>query len=113
MIRVRCGRERMEVCGHAGYAGRGEDIVCAAVSALTYALIGVLQEKGQIRDLTVRPGYICVAAAGEVTGAMELVRCGIAQLAARYPQCVKMEEENHAQSAGDYGAGEPGGRSGG
>ena len=40
MIRVRFEENRLTVCGHAGYAARGEDIVCAAVSALVYALIG-------------------------------------------------------------------------
>ena len=30
----------LEVAGHAGYGPRGEDIVCAAVSALVYGLSG-------------------------------------------------------------------------
>ena len=93
MIRVRMGPDRLRILGHAGYGRRGEDIVCAAVSALAYALIGVLQEQEKIRELTVRPGYIEVAAAGSFPGAMELVRCGIGQLAHQYPQYVMMEEK--------------------
>ena len=55
MIRVRFEENRLTVCGHAGYAARGEDIVCAAVSALVYALIGDLQERG-LEQLQARYG---------------------------------------------------------
>ena len=37
-------RLRLEVTGHAGAAPKGQDIVCAAASMLTGALIGVLEE---------------------------------------------------------------------
>lgn len=37
-------RMRLEVKGHAGYAEEGKDIVCAGVSTLTGALIGVLED---------------------------------------------------------------------
>lgn len=35
---------RLEVTGHAGGGTKGNDLVCCAVSALTGALIGVLQD---------------------------------------------------------------------
>ena len=38
MIRVTAEPERLTVQGHAGFAPRGQDIVCAAVSALMLAL---------------------------------------------------------------------------
>lgn len=47
MIRVRAGERRITVSGHAGHAPAGQDIVCAAVSALMYALAGYLEETGQ------------------------------------------------------------------
>ena len=37
-------RMRLEVEGHANTAPKGEDIVCAAASMLTGALIGILEE---------------------------------------------------------------------
>ena len=40
MIRAVFGRDRVTVMGHAGYAPKGQDIVCAAASALVFALIG-------------------------------------------------------------------------
>lgn len=89
MIEVTFSYHRVTVQGHAGYAPKGEDIVCAAVSALTYALIGALEEEGLIRELVVRPGFVTVAAKKE-DKAFDVVRCGIGQIAARYPQCVRV-----------------------
>ena len=90
MIEVTFTHQRVTVHGHAGYAPRGEDIVCAAVSALVYALIGALEETGQIRELVVRPGFVTVAAKRD-DKAFRVVRCGVSQIAARYPQCVSVK----------------------
>ena len=49
MICAVFGENRMTLRGHADYAPRGEDIVCAAASALVFALIGALEEKEQLR----------------------------------------------------------------
>lgn len=89
MIEVTFTYQRMTVQGHANYAPHGEDIVCAAVSALAYALIGTLEEEGLIRELVVRPGFVTVAAKKE-DKAFDVVRCGISQIAARYPRCVSV-----------------------
>lgn len=42
----------IEVKGHSGYAPEGEDIVCAAVSTLMYALLLGLKEVIGICDIT-------------------------------------------------------------
>ena len=91
MIRVRFEENRLTVCGHAGYAARGEDIVCAAASALVFALIGSLRQEENLREVVIRPGYVTAAAKGPCREELELVRCGLAQLAAQYPQCVEVE----------------------
>lgn len=91
MIEVTFTHQRMTVQGHADYAPRGEDIVCAAMSALVYALIGALEESDLLREVIVRPGFATVAAKKE-DKAFDVVRCGIGQIAARYPQCVKVRE---------------------
>lgn len=39
MIKIKVTDKRLEIKGHAGYAGKGEDIVCAAVSILAYTFI--------------------------------------------------------------------------
>lgn len=46
MIAVSVRQDGIKISGHAGYAPQGQDIVCAAVSALTQTLIK------SIRDLT-------------------------------------------------------------
>ncbi|MDO4810748.1 MAG: ribosomal-processing cysteine protease Prp [Eubacteriales bacterium] len=91
MIEVTFTHQRMTVQGHAEYAPHGKDIVCAAVSALAYALIGALEEDGLIRELVVRPGFMTVVAKKE-DKAFDVVRCGILQIAARYPQCVSIRK---------------------
>ena len=90
MIRVVFTDRRMTVQGHAGYAEKGKDIVCAAVSALVYALIATLEEAGNIRETVIRPGYATVAAK-ERDRAFDVVRGGLGQIAARYPACVAVE----------------------
>ena len=90
MIRVRAGERRITVSGHAGYAPVGQDIVCAAVSALTYALAGYLEETGQAARSDIRRGYADIEGAEGCGAAFALVRCGMEQLAAAYPGCVEM-----------------------
>lgn len=90
MIRVRAGERRITVSGHAGHAPVGQDIVCAAVSALTYALAGYLEETGQAARSDIRRGYADIEGAEGCGAAFALVRCGMEQLAAAYPDCVEM-----------------------
>lgn len=49
--------EKITVQGHAGYAARGHDIVCAAVSALTYATIEALRSRFRV-DVNECEGFI-------------------------------------------------------
>lgn len=90
MIRVVFTDRHMTVQGHAGYGVKGQDVVCAAVSALVYALVATLEETDNIRETVIRSGYATVAAK-ENDRAFDVVRGGIAQIAARYPAYVTME----------------------
>ena len=90
MIRVVFTDRRMTVQGHAGYAPKGQDVVCAAVSALVYALIATLEETENMRESVIRPGYATVAAK-EQDRAFDVVRGGLRQIAARYPACISLE----------------------
>ncbi len=92
MIRVIYTKNRMTLRGHAGYAPRGQDIVCAAVSALVYALVAALEEKGAVREVHMQPGQVSVAGAEGCEAEFRMIHCGLAQLAARYPQYVHLEE---------------------
>jgi len=44
MIKIIFKHDGFEITGHAGYARAGQDIVCAAVSAIGYTVIGVLEK---------------------------------------------------------------------
>lgn len=94
MIRVTAQPGRLTVRGHADYAPAGQDIVCAAVSALLLALAERLQEKNLVKELVMRPGYMSIAMRG-AERETELVKCGLRQLERRFPQCVAVEETGH------------------
>ena len=83
MICAVFGENRVTLRGHADYAPRGEDIVCAAASALVFALIGALEEKEQLRELVIKPG--------DCRAEWQVIRCGLGQLAGKYPACVRLE----------------------
>lgn len=92
MIQVTAEPGRLTLEGHAGYAPAGEDIVCAAVSALVLALAERLQEKNLVKELIMRPGYVRIAMRGADREA-ELVKCGLRQLERRFPRCVEVREK--------------------
>ena len=78
----------------ADYAPKGQDIVCAAVSALLLALAERLQEKNLVRELIMRPGYVTIAMRG-AERETEVIKCGLRQLERRFPQCVQVEDKGH------------------
>lgn len=90
MIRVRFDGAQVTVSGHAGYAPAGQDIVCAAVSALVYALAGYLEETGQAERVDIRRGFADIRGTAACAAALALVRCGVGQLAQAYPGCVEI-----------------------
>ena len=94
MIRVTAEPGRLTVRGHADYAPKGQDIVCAAVSALLLALAERLQEKNLVRELIMRPGYVTIAMRGAEREA-EVIKCGLRQLERRLPQCVQVGDKGH------------------
>lgn len=61
MIQIQVREQWISVSGHAGYAPVGQDIVCAAVSALTLTLIQGLE---QIACMEIQsqeaPGNVCI-----------------------------------------------------
>ncbi len=89
---------RLRVSGHAGYAPPGQDIVCAAVSALWGALEAELRRReaaGQGR-LTVSGDALHFAPERprrrEVEAQFALVWHGLAAVAAAYPACVAADK---------------------
>lgn len=61
MIQVRIREHEITMSGHAGIAPRGYDLVCAAVSALTYTLIDAIRAmEGANINATVDHGNVSV-----------------------------------------------------
>lgn len=105
MIRARMTWNRLEMTveGHAGYAEKGQDIVCAGASMLTGALGGVLEEaraRGRTTfDWKERDGRLTIRADPEM-GSLNEVKAyfrmcvkGMRMLQEQYPGNVKIEEE--------------------
>ena len=92
MIRAVLTENRVSLTGHAGYAPAGQDIVCAAVSALIFALVTAAQEEEGLTELLIRPGRVTAAVKPQCAAYVRMAACGLRQIAARYPGCVAVEE---------------------
>ena len=81
----------LDVTGHAGYSSSGDDIVCAAVSGIVYALAGYLVNecKGAVIG-ALRPGAASLKCGGDGEVAMRMAYIGLLQLALTYPSFVNV-----------------------
>lgn len=48
-----------EISGHAGYAGKGEDVVCAAVSSAVQLTVNLLAEFGCAPEVSAKDSVRC------------------------------------------------------
>lgn len=90
MIVIRMDRRHglLEIDGHAGYAEKGKDIVCAAVSALACSLVCYVRGKVERED-----GHMSFSAGKMSTrarGAFDCTYGGFALLADAYPTHVTL-----------------------
>ena len=96
MIRINYCREgdrhRLAVDGHAGQAPRGHDIVCAGVSAISFALIGYLQQRETEAQISGGAGSLAIDCRGDerAASAFDMALCGWLQIAANYPHHVEV-----------------------
>lgn len=57
MIEVNVRKDGIKITGHAGYAKKGQDIVCAGVTALTQSLIKSIEDLTEDRiEYEISPG---------------------------------------------------------
>ena len=113
-IRVTEGDEGVEIAalGHAGYGPRGQDIVCAGVSALLYGLITYLTGNSPIAtaedphswglgsrtEVRESDGELWVrthGAYGRVGAALEMTLAGLSLIAQGYPAYVTLDTETY------------------
>lgn len=89
---------RFLCAGHAGYAEKGKDVVCAGVSALCMALDARMQTLSRsgvvkIRRREASDGIFLLEAEGAVSESLETVLAGLTPIAEQYPGflCVKAD----------------------
>lgn len=114
---------RLEVFGHAGYAPRGQDIVCAGASMLMETLVYVLANCDEAECCAYNEPTgtrVSVKLTGSIyptdLTAMEFTKTGLALLAERYPANIHYEDKSQdgqekmvnlqlfAEGCGDGGA---------
>lgn len=91
----------LTVEGHADYAPRGRDIVCAAVSALAQTAVLGLERAGLKPRVEVREGWLKCAPPSVMTPdqavrariIMDTIHAGLEDIAAGYPEHVALREE--------------------
>lgn len=86
----------LSVNGHAEYAEKGQDIVCAGVSAIVYALIGWLENNSEdttFASIDESGGEIIVSCDGDdkTATAFYMAAIGIEQIANTYPAHVTID----------------------
>lgn len=89
----------LSVSGHAGFSTAGNDIVCAGVSAVTYALLGWLEnnrDSGIFVSSDVQSGEVLIQAGRtkEADTAFEVALIGLLQIAQSYPDHVAVSYPN-------------------
>lgn len=86
----------LSVNGHAGYAVKGQDIVCAGVSAIVYALIGWLENNAECTEfvsIDEGSGEVVIACEGDdkVATVFYMAAIGIENIQTTYPAHVAID----------------------
>lgn len=86
------------VSGHANYKKKGEDIVCAAVSASLIVTANAIEHLGLNRkiDLTVRDGYFQITLKEDdetILGLLKNLEYTLSDLQKQYPKYMKNQKE--------------------
>ena len=94
--RVEGDTHSLTVTGHAGYAEKGSDIVCAGASALVQALLGFVEEYPcEIECVSIdhSTGEVLISCRGgnDVTAVFQMTALGLEQIAFTYPDYVEIE----------------------
>lgn len=88
MITVEITDNRVKIEGHAG-GEFGQDIVCASVSALWYAITEKLEKDGVKFRMYEESGYaeLVINKPNRITQTiLDVMRCGVTLIAQTYPQ---------------------------
>ena len=85
-------RHELSAIGHANYDEQGKDIVCSAVSAINYALIGFLENSTGMYDYFIKDGFLTAWSdrSRKRDAAFEMAIIGLEQIAQQYPDNVTL-----------------------
>lgn len=92
--------------GHSGYAARGQDIVCAGISALTYqTALGIIEILKLEPSYSEKDGFFSIDMSKtdlqgkekEVSVLLESMRLVVAQISEQYPKNVKFIEKEEKE----------------
>ena len=92
-------RQLMRIAGHAGAAPEGEDLVCAAISTLTWTLGAAAEEFAGRTEIDSARAWVEIRAAPE--GEEDTARCrylfeviagGFAGIAEKFPEYLRIEK---------------------
>ncbi|MCQ2792610.1 MAG: ribosomal-processing cysteine protease Prp [Bacilli bacterium] len=96
MIEVSYSKRKIEIKGHANYAPKGNDIVCAAVSSLLTTAINSLKgfKKSEIR---IKGGEATIDIKHKVDRddqtRLEMLITGLKLISKKYPKYIKIKEK--------------------
>ena len=82
------------VRGHANYAERGKDIVCAGASSLVQALIGYAENHPHVIEcISIEDGEVIISCNGgsEIAAVFYMTAIGLEQLSLSYPAHVQID----------------------
>jgi uncharacterized protein YsxB (DUF464 family) len=88
MIKIRMMPHGVEVSGHAGAAPKGQDIVCAGVSALVMSLYRSLDEDGILSTADIRDGYALLTSTDRRCKYLIMAEYGFKMLSEQYPEYI-------------------------
>ena len=83
--------------GHAGYAERGEDLVCAGVSTVLFGLMNALAELSKQSTLEKKKNSLYIRSDIDDQAINAYLRCGYIQLKTIeevYPEYIQIEERS-------------------
>lgn len=99
MIKIKRKKDGISIKGHANYAPKGQDIVCASVSVLAQTLIQSIEELTADRiDYSMRPGkikikYWSLSLSDETKALISSFFIGANGIAEQYPEYVTVINE--------------------
>lgn len=97
MIEIKADKGTITITGHAGYAPQGEDIVCAAISALAQTFIASVEELTDDKiEYEINPGNTVIklwTLSEKAKTLMESFLLGAKMAAESYPANVKVIKE--------------------